>query len=236
MINKQKYKVFLKDLFWHLYGLKITYAIDTKMPKNIKNILFVCKGNVCRSVLAEAIARKIASDQGLTNITFISGGLEVSKKNPAEEHAISVARENGLDLTNHYSKPITREMIDQSDVILVVEYNHLKAIEKRFTPHLIMPHPVGFGTKRIKSHRACPSGRGTGFTGIDEKVMLLPLFCDGFRWGYERFNIKDPYGKPVDEFRHCYNHIFDSLRGFLEKLKSNILQKVIRNQTKVVEH
>lgn len=189
MIDKQKYKTFLKNLFWHLYGLKISYTIDTRMPKNIKTILFVCKGNVCRSILAEAIARKMASDQELTNITFISGGLDVSKKRPAEEHAISVARENGLDLTNHYSKPITREMINQSDTVLVMEYNHLKVIENRFTR-------------------------------IDGKVMLLPLFRDGSMWGYEKFNISDPYGKPIDEFRHCYDHIFDSVKGFLEKLDS----------------
>ena len=186
----QNYKAFLKDLFWRLYGFRIAHTTNTNMPQNIKSVLFVCKGNVCRSVLAEAIARKIASDQGLTNITFISGGLEVSRKNPAEEHAISVARENGLDITNHYSKPITKEMINQSDAMLGMEYNHLKAIENTFT-------------------------------GIGGNVMLLSLFCNGFRWGYERFNIRDPYARSVDDFRHCYDHIFDSVKGLIEKLKSN---------------
>ncbi|MBR2163949.1 MAG: low molecular weight phosphotyrosine protein phosphatase, partial [Campylobacter sp.] len=39
----------------------------------VKSILFVCLGNICRSPLAEGIAKKIAKERGL-NILIDSAG------------------------------------------------------------------------------------------------------------------------------------------------------------------
>ena len=61
-------------------------------------ILFVCTGNTCRSPLAEAIARKIAIERGLTDVEAISAGTSAHEGAPASDGALLVGLERNMDL------------------------------------------------------------------------------------------------------------------------------------------
>lgn len=68
----------------------------------MKNILFLCTGNSCRSQMAEAWAKNLKGDK----FCFYSAG---TKKHGMNQRAIAVMNELGIDMSEHYSK-ITEEL------------------------------------------------------------------------------------------------------------------------------
>jgi len=95
-----------------------------------KTIVFICTGNTCRSPLAEAGMRKAALEAGL-DLTVLSAGLAVFAPLPASDHAREAAREVGLDLSAHKSRPFSREMALASDRIVTMTQKHKDAILRK---------------------------------------------------------------------------------------------------------
>lgn len=92
-------------------------------------ILFVCTGNTCRSALAEAIARKVIVERGLTDVEAVSAGTSAWDGAPASDGALLVGMERGLDLSSHRSQTLTREIVRDSDLVLAMGPHHLERVE-----------------------------------------------------------------------------------------------------------
>ena len=50
---------------------------------------------------------------------------------PAEKNAVAVMKEVGLDLKAHRSQPLTDELINWAEYVLVMEYSHAKHIRTK---------------------------------------------------------------------------------------------------------
>ena len=92
-------------------------------------ILFVCSGNTCRSPLAEAIAKKLIAASGRTDIEVSSAGTSAWDGSPASDGALLVGMERGLDLSEHRSRLLTPEIIQESDLVLAMAPSHLSRIK-----------------------------------------------------------------------------------------------------------
>ena len=93
------------------------------------NLLFVCTGNTCRSVMAEGIARREAIERGLIDFDVSSAGTSAWNGAPASDGALLVALEHGVDLSGHRARQLTREIIADQDVVLVMGPHHLERAE-----------------------------------------------------------------------------------------------------------
>ena len=79
----------------------------------MKNLLFLCTGNSCRSQMAEGFGRKYLKDQ----FKIFSAG---TKKHGMNPYAIQVMKEIGIDLDQQHSKT-TDELGDlKMDVVITV--------------------------------------------------------------------------------------------------------------------
>lgn len=92
------------------------------------NILFVCTGNTCRSPMAEGIARKIATEKGLKNLVISSAGTAAIDGAPATDYAIAAASHWDIDIGKHRSKPLSRQLVEQADLILAMGHEHVRQI------------------------------------------------------------------------------------------------------------
>jgi len=92
-------------------------------------ILFVCTGNTCRSALAEGIARREAIERGLIDFEVSSAGTSAWNGAPASDGGLLVALEHGVDLSDHRARQLTREIVVDQDVILVMGPHHLERAE-----------------------------------------------------------------------------------------------------------
>ena len=93
-------------------------------------ILFVCSGNTCRSPLAEAIARRIPEESGKENVIVESAGTQAWQGAPASDEAILIGVERNLDLSGHRSRRLTPQMVESSDLVLVMSSEHLAQVRE----------------------------------------------------------------------------------------------------------
>lgn len=93
-----------------------------------KKILFLCTGNTCRSAMAAAMMADIAEKNDL-DILVDSAGVFAPIGECAADNAIAVMKKRGIDLSLHRTKPLTEELINMADVILVMTEAHKMLIE-----------------------------------------------------------------------------------------------------------
>lgn len=94
---------------------------------NYKNILFICTGNICRSPMAKAIFEDMvlkSPELSSARVAVRSAGILNLDHHKASEEAVQVMQECGLDITAHQSQHIDLDLIDWSDLILVMENKH----------------------------------------------------------------------------------------------------------------
>ena len=92
-------------------------------------VLFVCTGNICRSPMAEGVLREILPERLKSRVSVSSSGTHANHGQKAEAQAIVAAQEIGVDISEHRARPIGPELIEQSDLILVMEKLHAIAIK-----------------------------------------------------------------------------------------------------------
>ena len=90
----------------------------------IRSVLFVCTGNICRSPLAEVLLRHALGDRGVEGIDVSSAGTGAWDGAPASEGAYLVGVESGLDLSSHRARLLTRDLVQDADLILTMARHH----------------------------------------------------------------------------------------------------------------
>ncbi len=93
------------------------------LPKHPKEVLFVCTGNSCRSVMAEALFKKMAEQRGL-GVEVRSCGTSALEGIGASPETVRVLKKEGLNVMGHRGRKITPDLIDRSDIIFVMQAAH----------------------------------------------------------------------------------------------------------------
>ncbi|PKM90138.1 MAG: hypothetical protein CVU87_03295 [Firmicutes bacterium HGW-Firmicutes-12] len=90
-----------------------------------KTILFVCTGNTCRSYMAKVISKNYLMQlEESTKIDIVSAGTGAIADEPPTPEAEMVMVEQGMDIEEHRSQPLTPELITKADLILVMTKRH----------------------------------------------------------------------------------------------------------------
>ncbi len=111
-------------------------------------IVFVCTGNTCRSPMAEGLMRAELKRRGVSAVC-VSAGLSAGGE-PAADNAVTVMEEVGCDITRHRSRPLTREITEAADRLVVMTDLHRDLLlsagvpaEKITLPSGGVPDPFG---------------------------------------------------------------------------------------------
>lgn len=94
----------------------------------IRRILVVCLGNVCRSPMVEFVLRERLADRG---VTVESAGIGAFDGDPIDPYALAVLRQHRIDASGHTARRLDKSMIDQADLVLVMEAAHLDFIRRQ---------------------------------------------------------------------------------------------------------
>lgn len=91
----------------------------------VKRLVFVCHGNICRSPLGEAVARR----QGVAAISF---GLDTRGNDSADPRAIAWAQANGYNLQEHITKRVEQYEPQAGDLLIGMEPKHIHKLQEKF--------------------------------------------------------------------------------------------------------
>jgi len=89
----------------------------------IKRVVFVCKGNICRSAFAEAVFKTVS------DLPVCSFGLDTTTGCPAHPPVIDAASKLGYDLSTHSTTNITEFISRVGDLYVCMEVGHISLLE-----------------------------------------------------------------------------------------------------------
>ncbi|MDB6078963.1 MAG: protein tyrosine phosphatase [Akkermansiaceae bacterium] len=93
----------------------------------MKSILVVCEGNICRSPMAEGLLA-----DSLPGVKLHSAGLGAVLGSPADEMALQLMAQRGIDIGAHRARQITRQMCLEADIVFVMEREQRQRLEKTY--------------------------------------------------------------------------------------------------------
>jgi glycine hydroxymethyltransferase len=96
----------------------------------VKNVLFVCTGNICRSPIAEGLFRRLTGNR--KDIEVASAGVHAVRGQPPSLYAVEVCAAEGTDISGLRSQPLTGALVDQATHIFAMTGAHLETIQTLF--------------------------------------------------------------------------------------------------------
>lgn len=117
-------------------------------------LLVVCRANLIRSPVAAGLLRRALDAR--TDVEVVSAGLRAEPGLPADEDAIALAAQVGVDLADHRSRPVTADLVAASALVVTMTE------EQRSTLVRILPAAVPRTFTLLELVRLAGSGSGEG--------------------------------------------------------------------------
>jgi protein-tyrosine phosphatase len=114
----------------------------SQLHSPIRSILFVCTGNIFRSLAAEQAMKVLLGHQ--TFYLVGSAGIDV-KPQPVHEWVKTMLHMKGADPSRHVQRQVTRDMVETADLVIAMSRNHQAFIREQFGREVPLFNRVCFG-------------------------------------------------------------------------------------------
>ena len=129
----------------------------------IESIIFVCLGNICRSPLAEEIAKKYIQEYNLDIKVDSAGTGNWHIGQPPCPDSIKIAKQKGIDISHQRARLVNKSDFDNFDLIIALDDNNVRDLK-----NLGCKNPIKLGE-----------------FGFDSADVPDPYFFDGFE-GFDK--------------------------------------------------
>jgi protein-tyrosine-phosphatase len=168
-------------------------------------VLFLCTGNSCRSPMAEGILKKMLRENEVENFEVGSAGISTLNGVPASLFAMEVSRARNVDLSQHRSRQLNRQILKKADLILAMSDEHLEYVGRIDKNALRKAHLL-----KAFSASKHPIPENGSSSNEDESPGVL--------------YVKDPIGGSIDDYNQCFmeleqeiGRVFRELIGLAEE-------------------
>jgi glycine hydroxymethyltransferase len=228
------------------------FTLDDALPSRaatVKNVLFVCTGNICRSPMALGLFRRLLGHR--KDIEADAAGLHAVRGQLPSMHAIEVCQSRGVDISNFRSQPLTATLVERATHIFAMTGSHLETIhllfpesmEKTFLlrefeePGLTLwrdlPDPIGMGRNIYEECAACiENALPSVLSFVEETELALPSHIRGSSSARSSIaNMSHPLESDADDQDHL-----GSLGNALRKVDPEIFDAIAAEERRQREN
>jgi protein-tyrosine phosphatase len=175
---------------------KFTIFIRIMMQTDMKKIIFLCHGNICRSPMAEYVMKDLVRKKGLDEGYEITSGAVSDEEwgNPIYPPAQRKLREKGVAFGHHSAHKISADEFNSQDLVVVMDRSNLRWL-----------------TRIVGDYSEVKAGKPLEESGISGKVHMMMEFA-----GMSR-DVADPWY--TGDFEQTYQDVLAGCTGLLEILE-----------------
>ena len=129
----------------------------------VKSIIFVCLGNICRSPLAEGIAKEYIKEKNIDIIIQSAGTGNWHIGDAPCENSIKVALLNGVDISKQKAQQIKKDDLKNFDLVVALDDSNISNLK----------------------NLGCKNPLKLGDFGFNGECVPDPYFFDGFE-GFDK--------------------------------------------------
>ncbi len=113
------------------------------------SIIFICLGNICRSSLAEGIAKERAGRLGL-DLLIESAGLSTYHNGEAPcKVSQEIAKQHGTDISTQVSQHISHFDLNDFDMVVAMDQSNLIELERLGVENLVKLGDFGYNGEDV---------------------------------------------------------------------------------------
>jgi sulfate adenylyltransferase len=146
------------------------------------NVLFVCTANICRSPFMEIVARDLAGPDA--PVVFSSAGTHGFREYPMDSVMAGTLADRGLNAETFLSRPLTRALIEDADLVITAEASHRSFILDDHAAAFRKVFTLGQVAEVVRNSPPGPGGRD-----------LLRALGERRGASEPRLDVRDPYGR-----------------------------------------
>lgn len=136
----------------------------------IESIIFVCLGNICRSPIAEGVAKKYLEENNLDIQIQSAGTGDWHIGNPPCENSIKVAKLNGVDISMQRARQVTKEDFDKFDLVIGLDSSNIQNLK-----NLGCKNPIKLGEFGYEGQDVPDPYFFDGFEGFDKVFEMIDI-------------------------------------------------------------
>ncbi len=144
-------------------------------------VLFVCMGNICRSPTAEAIFRKLAGENGLSDHLEIdsAGTHGFHTGRPPDPRSIAHAARRGFDLTTLRAREVVASDFDRFDHVIAMDTENVQHLQAFCPNHLAKKITLLLDYARDGKYREVPDPYQGQAKDFELALDLIEQGCRG---------------------------------------------------------
>jgi protein-tyrosine phosphatase len=161
------------------------------------HVLFVCSGNVCRSVIAERLTRALAAEHRLDDLTAESAGTRALVGFGVEPLAAQAITGLGADPSGFKARRLKAELVERADLVLAMTEQIRDEVCK------LVPAAAARAFTLLEAYRIAKVSGARTIAEIDQARNDLALVG--------RENIADPVGLSPEKYCEVGDRIAEAL-------------------------
>lgn len=137
---------------------------------NVKSIIFVCLGNICRSPIAQGVGQRYAKQNNLDLDVQSAGTGDWHIGEPPCENSIKVCKQNNLDISKQRAQQVTIEDLKNYDLVVGLDDSNIANLKKLGAKDVLKLGDFGFDGQDVPDPYFFE-----GFEGFDKVYEMIEI-------------------------------------------------------------